>query len=417
MFKKTKRKIVVAILFSLIFLLFGTILVIYLASYAKVTQDNRRLLDQYAESYTLLGGAKPDTSGKEHPNDSPYRPPRLELSTFYSVALSDSGEVLKIDNADISSLDESALIELAAGIFESGSSNGVQRNLIYRSEKKDGYTLVAFLDNTVTMESAGTLISYTLIFGSAALVILFFFSVFIAGRIVRPLEESYKKQKQFISDAGHELKTPVAVVNANIELLSREFPNNQWLQNIQYENERMSALISQLLDLAHAESACAPMQPLDLGRLVYGEALPFETVAYESGLRLSFDIAQDIVVCGNGVQLKQLVSILLDNAISHGTDGTQVIISLREEKGSAVLSVLNSSQEIPPELRELLFERFYRLDEARSGETGHYGLGLAIAKAITQSHKGTIGVSCEGNRVEFTVRLPIHSKKERKEKD
>lgn len=115
--------------------------------------------------------------------------------------------------------------------------------------------MVAFLDNTFMMESAGTLISYTLIFGSIALVLMFFLARCLANRIVSPLEESYQRQKRFISDAGHELKTPVAVINANVELLSREIGENQWLSNIQYENERMSALIIQLLDLARTEQA------------------------------------------------------------------------------------------------------------------------------------------------------------------
>lgn len=125
------------------------------------------------------------------------------------------------------------------------------------------------------LESAGTLVNYTLIFGGVALVVFFLLAYYLAGRIVAPLEESYERQKQFISDAGHELKTPVAVINANLELLSRKTGENQWLSNIQYENERMSALITQLLDLARAENITPPMEALELDRLVWGEALPF----------------------------------------------------------------------------------------------------------------------------------------------
>ena len=117
--------------------------------------------------------------------------------------------------------------------------------------------------------------------GAAALVVLFFLARYLAGKIVSPLEESYLSQRQFISDAGHELKTPVAVINANLELLSREIGGNQWLSNIQYENERMSALVIQLLELARAENVTPQMESLDLSRLVYGETLPFESVAYE----------------------------------------------------------------------------------------------------------------------------------------
>ena len=184
-------------------------------------------------------------------------------------------------------------------------------------EDKGDYTLVAFLDNTVVLENVETLISYTLIFGTAALVALFFLARYLAGKIVSPLEESYLSQRQFISDAGHELKTPVAVINANLELLSREIGENQWLSNIQYENERMSALVIQLLELVRAENVTPQMESLDLSRLVYGETLPFETVAYEKGLTLNSEIAENVCVSGNSTQLKQLVSILIDNAVRH----------------------------------------------------------------------------------------------------
>ena len=311
MFKKSRWKIVLSILLILILLLVGTFLVIYLASYAELTSKNQRLLEQYVQEYSLM-----DKGTSREPMDgSPYHPPRLELSTFYSVAVSKSGQVMKVDTADMSVLDDDALIEIATEIIDSGKSSGVTRNLIYLVEDKGVYNLVAFLDNTVMLENAGTLLNYTLIFGGVALVALFLLAMFLANWIVTPLEESYKRQKQFVADAGHELKTPVAVINANLELLAGETGENQWLSNIRYENERMSALISQLLDLARAENAKPPMGVVDFSRLVYGEALPFETYAYESGLKLEYDVSDDILVYGNSVQLRQLVCVLIDNAI------------------------------------------------------------------------------------------------------
>lgn len=311
MFKKSRWKIVLSILLILILLLVGTFLVIYLASYAELTSKNQRLLEQYVQEYSLM-----DIGTSREPMDgSPYHPPRLELSTFYSVAVSKSGQVMKVDTADMSVLDDDALIEIATEIIDSGKSSGVTRNLIYLVEDKGVYNLVAFLDNTVMLENAGTLLNYTLIFGGVALVALFLLAMFLANWIVAPLEESYKRQKQFVADAGHELKTPVAVINANLELLAGETGENQWLSNIRYENERMSALISQLLDLARAENAKPPMGVVDFSRLVYGEALPFETYAYESGLKLEYDVSDDILVYGNSVQLRQLVCVLIDNAI------------------------------------------------------------------------------------------------------
>lgn len=411
MFKKSRRKIVASILSVLVLLLCGTFCIIYLASYAEITNENRRLLEQYVDVYTLpgmLNSGNSDTGRtKDDRGNPPAKPPMLELSTFYSVAISKTDQVLKVDTADISTFGEDRLTELAHKIIGSGKTEGVESNLIYRMEDKGGYILVAFLDNTVMLENIGTLINYTLIFGGVALVLFFFLARYLANRIVAPLEESYQRQKQFVSDAGHELKTPVAVVNANLELLSREIGENPWLSNIQYENERMSALIIQLLELARAENVTPQMETIDWSRLVCGETLPFETIAYEKGLILNSRISGNIYVHGNSVQLKQLTSILIDNAIRHSDSGKEVYIVLKKEKGHAVLSIVNDGKEIPVEHQKHLFERFYRTDTARTGEDNHYGLGLAIAKAIAVTHKGTIEVQCHDGKVEFTVKIPL----------
>lgn len=416
MFKKSKRKIIGALLAVLVILLFGTMCVIYLASYAEMTRENRSLLEQYVSDYTLEEKTGKPAPGRPEgaPDRRPFNPPRLELSTFYSVAVSKNGQILKVDTADVSTIEEESLTQLAADIIERGKKSGVERHLIYQAEDKGSYILVAFLDNTVMVENVETLISYTLIFGAAALVLLFFLARYLADRIVAPLEESYKRQKQFVSDAGHELKTPVAVVNTNLELLSHQIGENQWLSNIQYENQRMSALISQLLDLARTENAAPQMETVDLSHLVCGETLPFETVAYENGLVLNSDIEESICMDGNSVQLKQLTSILLDNGIRHSTNGKEVAIRLQKEKNYAILSVSNDGDEITPEQRNYLFERFYRLDAARTGEDSHYGLGLAIAKAIVLTHKGTIDVQCHDGKVEFKAKLPLHSRNSKK---
>ena len=416
MFKKSKRKIIGALLAVLVILLFGTMCVIYLASYAEMTRENRSLLEQYVSDYTLEEKTGKPAPGRPEgaPDRRPFNPPRLELSTFYSVAVSKNGQILKVDTADVSTIEEESLTQLAADIIERGKKSGVERHLIYQAEDKGSYILVAFLDNTVMVENVETLISYTLIFGAAALVLLFFLARYLADRIVAPLEESYKRQKQFVSDAGHQLKPPVAVVNTNLELLSHQIGENQWLSNIQYENQRMSALISQLLDLARTENAAPQMETVDLSHLVCGETLPFETVAYENGLVLNSDIEESICMDGNSVQLKQLTSILLDNGISHSTNGKEVAIRLQKEKNYAILSVSNDGDEIPPEQRNYLFERFYRLDAARTGEDSHYGLGLAIAKAIVLTHKGTIDVQCHDGKVEFKAKLPLHSRNSKK---
>ena len=414
MFKRSRKRIVAAIMSILVVLWVATLGVIYASSYLDMSRHNREMLKAHSDMYILLpnSGERPQIKGAAPKDDMPKddKPgftdePMFRLSNFYTVAVDETGEVLETINEPPTVYTNEDLETLAAQIISDGGDYGTRGSLAYYRADKDGYTLVTFMDNTVINENASTLLRYTLIFGAAAIVVFFFLSVYIAKRIVRPLEDSFEKQKRFISDAGHELKTPVSVVSANAELLSREIGENQWLANIRYENERMGELVTQLLELARTESAAVYSESVDLSRLAAGETLPFESVAFEKGLTLESDIAPDIFVEGDSGRLKQLTSILLDNAISHAEGGT-VKITLAKERSHAALSVVNEGAALTDEQREHLFDRFYRIDEARSAVDGHYGLGLAIAKAICDAHKGRIEVSCHDGLVEFRAKIP-----------
>lgn len=408
MFKKSRKKIVAAIMSVLTILWVGTLCVIYGSSYFEVTTTNLEMLKEHAEQYML---EKPMDGVFNPMKPSPDRAPHVDtnqfkVSVFYTVAFSYDNSVIEIKNDDAAIYTDAELEEAARRVIKKTEESGTIDNLVYYKTDKGGYTLVSFMDNTIVRESMNTLFRYTLIFGGVAIAILYFLAVYLAKRIVTPLEESYQKQKQFISDAGHELKTPVSVVSANAELLSREIGDNRWLSNIQYENERMGKLVGELLELTRTENVKPQTEYLDLSRLVAGGTLPFESVAFDNGLTLHSQIADGITVSGNSTQLSQLVSTLVDNAIQHSQNGKEVFVSLTQTRNVAVLSVINDGEPIPQEQMAHLFERFYRVDEARNGEGKHYGLGLAIAKAITEAHHGKIDVSCYDGKVCFTVRLP-----------
>lgn len=427
MFKKSRRKIVTSIMMILVLVWIGTLSVIYFSSYVEMRGQNEQMLQTHAQMYLLEGrnekawengrkapGAFGESGEMEWEKLQPWsekpeiaQSPKFQLSTFYSVALSYDGEVLAVENEPQAEYTDADLEELAAEIIEKDQISGTKKNLLFYAVDKGGYQLVAFMDNTIINESAGTLFRYTLLFGMAALVLFFFLSVYLARKIVQPLEESYEKQKQFISDAGHELKTPVSVVGTNAELLARELGENTWLSNIQYENERMGMLVTQLLELAHTEQVSSVMEHIDFSRLCNGEILPFESVAYEKGLVLESDILPEVTLDGDSGKLKQLVSVLVDNGIRHSSGGDRVIVRLTRDKHRIKLSVINSGAEIPADQRAQLFERFYRVDTVRNGQDRHYGLGLAIAKSIVTAHKGRIEVLCYDGLVEFRVYLPI----------
>ena len=421
MFRRSRIRIVAAVMGSALLFLLTTLGAVYLSSDLAIRRQNEEMLSRYASQFTADGqrgaeGTPPELlpDGEDAP-----RPPlgrgegqrrrdenAFRVSAFYSVLLSPAGEALRVDNGGDEWRSGESLIETARQIVDDGRAAGRTGTLLYRVQTLPEGTLIVFLDDAVSENSTHTMLRQMLLAGGAAAVLLFFLSVFLARRIVAPLEENDRRQKQFVSDAGHELKTPVSVISANLDLLARQGKENEWISNIRYENERMGALVANLLDLSRAESAPAPKETLDLSRLVTGEALPLESVAFERGRVIRQQIEPDVTVEGNRTQLRQLVSILLDNAIRHAEGGEEILLTLRRERHTAILAVENDGPEIPAEARAHLFERFYRLDDARTGGEGHYGLGLAIARAITDAHRGTIGVECRGGRVLFTVTLP-----------
>ncbi len=420
MFKQSRKKIILAIMGSLVLLFAITLSVIMLASYREIRQENMDMLKRHVELYYLEDkeGGPADLPPEvpmngfdgyaPEPREKPPldQKPDYQLSTFYSVAFGENEAVIAVDNGEKEVYSEEELVSIAREVLTGNNTSGRFGALTYIVDYRPDYTLVAFMDNTVSESGLSTLLHNVLIVGGAAILVMFFISLYLSKRIIWPLEENDQKQKQFISDASHELKTPVAVIDTNAELLAREIGENEWLANIRYENERMGGLVRQLLDLSRAENAEAPMEQMDLSRIVTGEELAFETFAFDHGKTIQSDIDEDIILQGNKTQLTQLVSILLDNAIRHST-GSAIEVSLKYQGHTAALTVVNDGEEIPRDKMEHLFDRFYRVDEARNSEGQHYGLGLSIAKAVAEKHGGSISVSCHDGKVQFTVSVPI----------
>lgn len=419
MFKKAKQKIVISIFLILCAVLVITLVMIYLSSYYSVTSQNYEVLEGKTEM--LLNGRETNDFGKEpddgrNPNamhgDAFAEKSRnqgkidrgIQVGTFYSVKFDQDGNGIVIDNKTDGLYSDEELLTLAEEVrTESRGSTG---DLLYIVSINNGETYVSFMDNTVFTENFTKLFMFTLIFGLVAIGAVTLISIGIANRIVSPMEENYNKQKQFTADAGHELKTPIAAVAANIELLKREVGENKWLDNITYENERMRELVTELLELARNENRTAERKETDLSRLVNGAILPMEAAAFEKSILIESDIAEGVNANIDAKGISQLVTILVDNAVSHakipeGGIG-KVGVTLEKKKNSAVLSVSNVGDEISEKDKDKLFERFYRADSSHEF-TGHYGLGLAIAKAIADANGAKISVCCENGLVTFRV--------------
>ncbi len=242
----------------------------------------------------------------------------------------------------------------------------------------------------------------------------------LSKAIVAPVEENMQMQKRFVADASHELKTPLTVIDANAAVLEQSIGQNKWLDYIKEQTGRMSGLVNELLQLSNLEEAKGAETPrqrerYDAAEAVMAAALPFESVAFERGVTLETDTPDALEALGDRKDLEQLAAILIDNAVKHSPAGGTVEVSLaksaarrgRREAPALTLRVANAGDAIPPEALPHIFDRFYRVDESRAHKDNSYGLGLAIAKGLAEKNGGSIAVTSQDGRTEFTLLLPM----------
>ena len=252
-----------------------------------------------------------------------------------------------------------------------------------------------------------TTIIISVIASGISLIAIYIISKKVSGIIVKPVNETFEKQKQFISDASHELKTPLAVIEANADVLENEIGKNKWLTYIQNETESMDKLINELLVLAKNENVddIRCYEKFNLSNQIETSILMFESMAYEKQVKIVTNIKNDIFINGNKQDIEHVVSILLDNAIKHSESCKEIEVQLKKEKNSIILQVKNYGEPIPEEQQERIFERFYRVDKSRNRNEKRYGLGLAIAKSIVEKYNGKIKVECKDGITNFIIKL------------
>lgn len=253
-------------------------------------------------------------------------------------------------------------------------------------------------------------ILWVIVFG-ILLLLVFWLSRILVSWMIAPIEDAFNRQKQFIADASHELKTPLAVIYSNTQAFEKE-PDSKWINNIQSETERMSRLVSDLLDLTRMEQVSLVKERVDLSSLVQKEVLSMEAYFFEKGISLEEDIEEDIFIQADADRIRQLIVILLDNALHHADK--LVHVELRAKGHDAILRVENDGDEISPEDQIHIFERFYRSEKSRNRNDNRYGLGLAIAKNIVDQHQASIEVFSGEGRTEFTLIFKRASSKQDK---
>lgn len=286
-------------------------------------------------------------------------------------------------------------------------------SLRYLRQDDGLYTQIAFVDISLETAALRQMMASYLRIGLLSLLLLAGASFLLSLRVTRPVERAWRQQRQFFSDASHELKTPLTVILSNAEMLeTSDLPEREsrWRDNILSESRQMRKLVEEMLTLSRTEDAQRKptVADVDLSDLSEDCALAFEPVAFEAGKPLSWDVTPGLTVSGDGEKLRRLLSILLDNAAKYGAPGEGIVLSLRAERSQAILSVANGSggHPIPPEELPRLFERFYRADASR-GEQSGFGLGLPIAQAIAKEHHGALRAESDEKTTRFTFTLPL----------
>lgn len=282
---------------------------------------------------------------------------------------------------------------------------------IYKLRKKQGKHYLMLISSAPALQATipAIVLCIFLLFGG---LILFTFSSRIISRwLTQPIEDMISSEKKFISNASHELKTPLAVIRANTQLLQKEISgDNKHLEYIHQETERMIVLVNKMLTLVRLDTAQNQAQPkrFRVDEALYDIIYPMESVAYEKKIRMTAEIQEEMYIDGIEDQIQNLLSILLNNAISYTPEYGEIVIRAYIQAKKFYLKVANSGDPIPEEIRDRLFERFFRADEARE-DNGHYGLGLSIARSIVANHGGRIRVDYEDHKNVFFVVLNAHS--------
>lgn len=392
--------IAVLVVFSIIFLL------IYIFNTNQLNDTMDALTDRISDNDGKFPEWRDDRGNPELPVGLPgFMTMETPFSTrFFTVLFDENGKIVSIDLGSISAITEETAWEYAMEAYAKDGERGWIDDYRYKQYHKGQATAIVYVDGSMNrFMSNRTILSAGIVLVISALAI-WVIVIFFSRRAVLPVAESYEKQKQFITDANHELKTPLTLVMTNLDILEAEIGENEWLSDIRSEGERMSALVNQLVALARMDEGKTnlEMQRFSLSDVVMDAVSEFQVLAQDRGKTMDIQIDPNVDYVGDVVAVRRAVSILLDNAIKYCDEGGGIRFRL-EKKKHPVLYVENTYADVGEMELNRLFDRFYRADKARTF-TGGFGIGLSIAQTIVSQHKSEISAyKRDENHIGFKV--------------
>ena len=413
MINKLKRKFLLLGTVFMLILMTALVLIMNIVNYNEVAAEADSVLDVLVQPVFPLFNEDAALPNPDEVMDFIPRGMSPEVpyeSRFFIVMVSAEGKVIQSDLSRIVSVDEESANEYIIVAMKSNTARGFIGDFRYSKTTDDSGTRIIFLDCGRKLDSFRSFLWISLIVGLGGCLIVFIAFALTAGKIVSPIAESYEKQKRFISDAGHEIKTPLTIINANVDLLESDGEKEE-LSDIRAQTKRLTELTNNLVMLSKMEESEHSLTKIEfpLSDLVSETAGSFRAPAASRSIEFSVNVEPDVTMNGSPDAIRQLVSVLVDNAVKYSPDSGNITVSLTAHKKDAVLSVCNSTDETVKEndLKHI-FERFYRSDASRNSETGGHGIGLSIAKAITDAHGGTISAATKtGYEFIVTANLPL----------
>ena len=413
MIKKLRRSFVAAVMFSALGLVVVVVGAINLINVINMERTTTELLDYIAEHDGVI------TSPAEEYNAFDYLNPLSDVyfneelsykNRFFIVDYAADGSVGITNLEHISALNKEAAVAMADEAIASKRTGGYNSSFYkYKVVVSDSATKVYFLDINQQLASVGSMATISVLIALVSLGLLLVVVLLASGRVVMPVAESARRQKRFINDAGHELKTPLAIISANADVLELTCGKNEWIDSIHKQTKRMSLLVEHLLllDKMDEKPSKKSFAEFSLSEAVKSTAESFVVVASRDGKSIETDIEQGHTFNGNCRVIEELVSVLVDNAVKYAPEESVIKIRLFKSGKTLIIETENGLLPGTPPDTKRIFDRFYRSDRSRSRETGGYGIGLSVAKAAVEMHKGTIEAKTEDSKIIFTVNFNI----------
>lgn len=395
MFKRLKKRFLITTLIALIAvigLIVGTINIFNYISVVNSADDTLRVI-------ILNSGRFPSKPEIYFPEFDIDFTPETPYEVRYFTVIFNGNDIVETNTVSIAAVDDETASSMATTIKKSGMKEGFWTNYRFLVEKDGEETLVVFLDCTKSLNNANTFLVLSVIFSGFGILVVFFVLILISDRILRPVKAGYEKQKRFITDAGHDIKTPITIIDADAELLEMDVGENEWLDDIKKQTARLATLTTDLIYLSRMEEVeHRPQIDFSISDVIEDVISSFAGPAKTKKITFKANISKHMSFRGDQDAIHKLFTLLIDNAIKYSPENGTVDISLKKQGRNAVIKISNSAPNLDEASIERMFDRFYRSDPARSSGGG-FGIGLSVASAIVSAHKGKISAKKNNDKI------------------